>query len=1236
MTAKRLIFALTLSLSILLATLFWLTASSSGLQVALWLASAASGERLQTSGVQGRLLGPLTIETLTWKSADLQVAAGGIELTWTPSALLRYRAEIEALHIATLRIDLPETTAPASPPDDLTLPLAVDASKVSIAMLQWGDSLTVRDASARLLSDGREHRLIRLSGKILDFLTTGEAQLNGQAPFPLQAHAELRGPLAERPLALSIRADGTLERIDLKLDAQQGISGEAQATLTPFAASSMAQATLTLRDIDPASWQAGAPSARLAITARLEPHADGIAGHVGIANTLSGPLDRQRLPLDAVQARLAWQDGALDLSELTLTLPGGGSLNGSGRWANETLTLDLDARRLDASRLLSTLRPTRLAGPLKLGLGAERQQGFMVLKDAQFTLLADAEHAADEITVKRLELASGDAQLLATGMLRLKEGKAFSAKGELRQFDPSRFASLPKARINARFDTRGHITPSPVIDAQIDLTDSQYAGLPLTGHGRINMAWPLITQADIALAAGPNRLTAEGSFGRPQDRLKIDIDAPRLAPFGLDGSLRGQLELAGSIEQPRLALNLESPRLGYRGIGQLSGLKIRANLAGERDAPLSLDLSLARLDTATQPGIASSVTARLSGTHPEHRLELNATLAGPHRLRLSANGGFLPDENTRYARWQGRLQDLRLEGENAARHIRLREPAPLNLSESAWSFGPAELTGGESGDWQARITADADLQRLQINLSGTVGAATDASPRGSFDGRLEADMDGPWTLATGSPWQGRAHIETSNLAWLGELLGEGWQTGGRLAGTLQLAGTPAHPLTSGRFSGENLVLRLPEQGLHLSRGELSANLEDNLLRIGRLTFASELTSLPRPLQLALGESARRFAEPGRLDISGEMRIDDNQSADSAFLDVRLDRLGAWQLPDQWLALSGAGRLTWHDGALGVRGKIDVDAGYWQLAPAGMPRLSDDVVIKRAGTAPTPGFRPNLDLDITTDLGRHFLFKGAGLETRLEGDVRLSASGRDLPRASGTIRTRDGRFDAYGQRLEIERGILSFQGLLNNPALDVRAVRKGMSVEPGVQIGGTAQRPTVRLVSDPELPDTDKLAWLVLGHGPESMGAGDATLLLSVAGGLLGNDSGNVVQQLKKTFGIDEFGIRQGEIGGTGGRQPTSRIAGSTVDTSTTTGSQIFSVGKRLSSNAMLSYEQSLGTAESVIKLTVNLTRQISVIGRAGSDNALDIFYTLTFGQPPRQPRGKSSTPGEPGDAKTKE
>ena len=167
-----------------------------------------------------------------------------------------------------------------------------------------------------------------------------------------------------------------------------------------------------------------------------------------------------------------------------------------------------------------------------------------------------------------------------------------------------------------------------------------------------------------------------------------------------------------------------------------------------------------------------------------------------------------------------------------------------------------------------------------------------------------------------------------------------------------------------------------------------------------------------------------------------------------------------------------------------------------------------------------------------------------------------------------------------------------------------------------------QIPGLRRSCHHRLPDPEKLTWLVLGHGPEQMGAGDATVLLSAAGGLLGNNSGNVIQELKKNFGIDELGVRQGSIDGSGSRQPASRVAGSSVDTTAATGNQIFSVGKRLSSNAMLSYEQTLGKAESIVKLTVNLTRQISIVGRTGSDNALDIFYTISFGKPPRLPRAE--------------
>jgi len=484
-------------------------------------------------------------------------------------------------------------------------------------------------------------------------------------------------------------------------------------------------------------------------------------------------------------------------------------------------------------------------------------------------------------------------------------------------------------------------------------------------------------------------------------------------------------------------------------------------------------------------------------------------------------------------------------------------------------------------------------------------------------------MRDAWTLNRQAPWQGSLRSEIADLAWVAELLGEDWRSGGRFKGELKLDGTPEHPLASGRFSGAELALSLPEQGMRLSNGELDAQLDDNLLRVGRLAFDSPLQPPPGPLKRAAGETlAAKLERPGRLEITGQMRVD--RSADGATLDVHLDRVGVFQVHDQWMLVSGESNISLAKEALRVRGKLSVDAAFWQLAPMGRPRLSDDVVIKTADGAPPSALRPRLDLDLETSLGRNFYFRGLGLETRLAGSIRLRAEGRDLPRASGRIRTQDGRFEAYGQQLEIERGILTFQGLPENPAIDARAVRRGLAVEAGVQISGTVQRPVVRLISDPDLPDAEKLSWLVLGHGPDQGGGGAAMLLLSAAGSLLGNDSGGLVREIKQNFGIDEFSVRQGALGDSSGRQISSRVVGNSFDNGAGTGEQILTVGRRLSNNALLSYEQALGRAGSVVRLTINLNRQVSLIARAGSDNALDAVYTLTFGEPTRRQRAASS------------
>jgi len=76
----------------------------------------------------------------------------------------------------------------------------------------------------------------------------------------------------------------------------------------------------------------------------------------------------------------------------------------------------------------------------------------------------------------------------------------------------------------------------------------------------------------------------------------------------------------------------------------------------------------------------------------------------------------------------------------------------------------------------------------------------------------------------------------------------------------------------------------------------------------------------------------------------------------------------------------------------------------------------------------------------------------------------------------------GTYEAYGRTLALERGALNFQGAVDNPGINVLALRKGLPVEAGVEVLGTVARPKVRLYSSPDVPEGEKLAWLVLGRG----------------------------------------------------------------------------------------------------------------------------------------------------------
>lgn len=1195
----------------------WLTTTEKGLSALCSLAYSASGGRLSIIPAAGTLAGPLRLQEALWRDAGLTLVAEDVSLDWSPGALLQRRLDIARLAAASLRIEPGPQQEPAALPASLRLPLAVRLGEFRIGRLERGGELLAEDLSGSFESDGLTHRLSGFQVRAGQVSVAGDAELAGDAPFGLEARVQAGSQLEGHAFSLALRAAGKLDAIEISGQSTGALQGTLALLATLFAPQPFQRLQVHLKGIDPAAWQPGAPTARLDLDAELLPRLEAAAWTVGgpftVTNRDPGRLDAQRIPIHQLTGRADWRGDTVTFTGLNAALAGGGSLSGHGRLAGNEFTLELTANRLDASQLHPRLRPTRLTGSFVLHAGPAEQSLAADLSDPGFRLAARLERRGDEVEVRSLQLTAGEALLQARGRVSLDKAYRFAARGEMSRFDPSRFADLPAARLNTDFEAAGSLRPRPVLSLRFDIHDSRLRDQPLAGRGELELDWPAVKKAEVRLASGPNHLEAHGAFGRPGDRLDIAIDAPDLDPYGIEGGLQGQLQLSGTPSAPSVSGRLEAARLGLAGVGRVHGLELQGEGGSRAGDPLRFVLKAAAIDLPERSAAVKDISIEVRGSRSRHELRAAGALSRERHLSLAAAGGLA--EKTGTLLWNGRLLELAYTAPDPDENLRLVQPATLSLGEDEWALGPAEVAGGAG--WHARLLASAARGRLLAEAGGQ------GKRLGKVDARLEARLEGAWKLARESPWQGRLTLAGADLAWLGLLLGDDWRTAGQLHGELRLAGTPARPLVTGQVRGVGLGLAILRQGLELENGVLQADLTGDRLQVATLAFDSRLRPLPRALQRSGRDLSRLTATPGRLEVKGAIELGGAERAagtERGFLELRLDRVGILQQPDQWIAVSGSGQLRWRGAALEAEGKLAVDAGYWKLAGQGVPKLSDDVVVRTAKEEKgrPPSTRPKLDLDVETDLGPSFYFSGHGLESRLAGSVRLKASGRDLPRATGTIRTVEGKFDAYGQKLVVERGLVNFQGFLDNPTLNVRAVRKGLSVEPGVEVTGPVQKPVVRLVSDPELPEAEKLSWLVLGHGPEQMGSNDGSTLLNAASAILGKDSsGGLTQQLQQRFGIEEFGVRRGDVSDPWGHQATSRVAGSGSFSGTTPGttdSQIVTVSKRLAANMLLSYEQAVGRTENIVKLTVNLSRKLSVVGRAGSDNAVDLFYTFSFGK----------------------
>ena len=192
-----------------------------------------------------------------------------------------------------------------------------------------------------------------------------------------------------------------------------------------------------------------------------------------------------------------------------------------------------------------------------------------------------------------------------------------------------------------------------------------------------------------------------------------------------------------------------------------------------------------------------------------------------------------------------------------------------------------------------------------------------------------------------------------------------------------------------------------------------------------------------------------------------------------------------------------------------------------------PTLGDDVEVVRrpviAVTPATPGASApsasvtpigtgapatrKVALDLRVGMGEKLRIRGRGLDAGLRGELHLTTAANGRLLVDGSLSTVDGTYQAYGQKLTIDRGILTFTGPVENPRLDIEATRPDVDVRVGVMVTGSALTPRIRLFSEPEMSDLDKLSWLVVGRASEGVNGADTALLQRAALGLLAGEGG---------------------------------------------------------------------------------------------------------------------------------
>lgn len=757
------------------------------------------------------------------------------------------------------------------------------------------------------------------------------------------------------------------------------------------------------------------------------------------------------------------------------------------------------------------------------------------------------------------------------------------------------------------------------------------------------------------------------------------LDRRLAGTLSLDGQLAGAFDalrarLDGKASGVDFKTHDAAGKLTHLRVRDLA-LALQAPLAlGKPDSlrqPLSLDLGVRQLVIDAQT--IDRLKLDLHGSLAEHQLSLTGA-QGKDRLHLQTEGRLsLPREGFRY---QADLGTLDLSGRAA---IRLQEPARVLVDGKGLNTRDLQLSlfGGQLRleqlllDWSKGLQFDTagrfdGLQPVQFRRLAGVGDGQDLAllqdlradgswrlkGRGAdaIDGEARVSLreqppperrkrlglradNGAVMRFAGQRLDGRLKLDLPSISVANLFLGPDLALDGAASVDGVIAGTLQAPRFDIGVKGKNLQVLQRSAGFALRQGTLDARLDNDSLVLRQLRFKAGEGSLliKGGARLVERELVVHGGAASADEIEARARRKQGAGAGSqpsvlpmdGDFDVLFDRFLVPIGPGQKVTVSGQTRLSSSQQGLRLDGSAQVDEGLIEIQGSSAPSLPSDVRVV-GEVIPQDEVDPASDENslrirskLRIGLGEKLKITGRGVQARLGGDLELIGFLPSDPQLTGLVRILDGSYQAYGQDLKFTKGLVRFNGPIDNPSLDLEARRPFLPVEVGLAITGPASNPQVSLVSKPSMNDTTKLSWLVLGVPPDEAAGAAQSLALQQAGTLLfGGDDGRPSPTIAERLGLDVFNYGYAsDAGAQAGIQesmtPKGVLAQSGSDSSATeTG--VVSLGKRINDRLFVSYEKGVRGVWNLLRIQYTLGKGYVARAQTGTENSFDLLRTRSF------------------------